>query len=332
MYKRMSGKILSVVSTLVIAVFALVPATGVSAHSRGSSTGSPIRSGLWQGVNLSLGGNTTRSNTSGTTNTSTRTRSTAAPDPVPATAGAYVALGDSVAAGLGLTPKVQVPAAETRCGRTSQAYPYTVALTMGLPLIHIACSGATAGDLVTKQRSGSPNLPAQLTTAFAGGTPGLITITAGANDAHWLGFLRTCYTTDCSTRTSTTLANAYLTAMQFKLYYALGSIQYRSNNQPPAVVVTGYYNPVSTACTTFTQNVTAEEITWLTAEINALNQTIQNVAARYSFVRFAPVDFTGHDVCSAQPWVQGLNSPAPFHPTSEGQVVITRSVLAALGR
>lgn len=329
--RNISKKILSIVSSILIAVFALFPAAA-SAQSANTSSSNVIWSGLWEGANIAFGTNAAPSSNSSASSTSARTPSTSAAATVPSTSGAYVALGDSVAAGLGLPTKVQVPTAETRCGRTSEAYPYTVAQSMGLSLVHKACSGATVGDLVTKQRSGSPNQPAQLDAAFAGGIPSLITITAGANDAHWISFLRTCYATNCATKTSTTLANAYLTALQLKLYYTFSSIQARSGGQTPSVVVTGYYNPVSPACTSLTDKVTTEEITWLTAEASALNQTIQNVAASYPFVKFAPVDFGGHDICSAQPWVQGLSSPAPFHPTAEGQQVIAQSVLTALGR
>lgn len=337
----MTKKILSVTVSALLAVFALFPAAAsATGSSTASSSSNVIWSGLWEGANLSFGSG------------SARPASSSAAAAVPATAGAYVALGDSVAAGLGLPTKSTVPSAETRCGRTAEAYPNTVARTMGLPLVHAACSGATAGDLVTKQRPGGPNLPPQLTTAFAGGQPSLITITAGANDARWVQFLRLCYssancangsarpTAECipddpnerRASTTTLVANCYLRIMQIKLSFALASIRARSSSQPPTVVVTGYYNPVSPACTALTRNVTADEISWLTAEANALNQTIQGVAAGYSFARFAPVDFTGHDICSSQPWIQGLAGRAPFHPTAEGQQVIARSVLAALGR
>lgn len=243
----------------------------------------------------------------------------------------YAALGDSVAAGLGLAGVTTPTGTGTQCGRSSEAYPYTVASVMKLPLNHIACSGATAGDLFTEQGVDGPNISAQLDGAFAAGTPALITITAGANDAHWSEFVRGCYVTNCATGTATFLANSYLTALQAKLYIAFSSIYLRSAGTPPTVVITGYYNPVSSTCTTSQSNITASEITWLSAENTALNQTIANVSRHYSFVRVAPVDFTGHDICSLNPWVQSLTDAAPFHPTTAGEQVIAQSVLRSLG-
>jgi lysophospholipase L1-like esterase len=323
MYKRL----LIGISSIMIAVAVILPAAQAHAQSNSGNSES-ILSGLWDGINLHFGSNSsdlpkqpaaTGSTTPATSFTSRITNT-------------YAALGDSVAAGVGLSPVAAVPAAETRCGRTTAAYPYAVARGIGLPLQHVACSGATAGDLFTKQRDGSPNLPAQLDTAFANGTPKLITITAGANDAHWSQFLASCYYTNCSTQTATVAANTYLVALQAKLFAAFTAIDAYSNGKPPTTIITGYYNPVSTTCTNVTSNITSAEITWLTSEVNALNQTIQQVAAFYPNVKFVPVDFTGHDVCSNSSWIQGQNDPRPFHPTATGQGVIAQAVLRSLGR
>jgi lysophospholipase L1-like esterase len=249
--------------------------------------------------------------------------------PAVSTNGAYVALGDSVAAGVGLPTMTPVPSNQTRCGRTQEAYPNMVAQTFNLPLVSAACSGATAGDLFTVQRTGSPNQPAQFDTAFASGTPRLISITAGANDAHWSQFALACYNTNCATAGQTSLANAYLVALQAKLLIAFTNINTRSGGNPPTVVITGYYNPISSACTSvFPNKITDAEVTWMTAEVDALNQTIQQNAAQFPNLRFAPVDFTGHDLCSTDSWVQGLRDKQPLHPTAVGQQAIADSVIA----
>lgn len=330
-------------------------ATCVNQQQSGTKASNAIVSGLWAGLHLDWGGSYTlagdKVNSSGagcttapvssrttigtsTTATTNRTTtpSTATTAPTPATANAYVALGDSVAAGVGLPNVSQVPANERRCGRTQNAYSYEVARTLNLSLVHIACSGATAGDLVTKQRSGGPNQTAQLDRAFAGGKPQLITITAGANDANWVRFVRTCYAANCATRTQTTLANASLVTLQAKLLAVFESIMARSQGNPPQVIMTGYYNPISPACTTVSTRITPEEIVWMTASVSAINKTIEDVVRLYPFARFAPVDYTGHDVCSNASWVQGLNDPQPFHPTAQGQSAIAQAVLAARNR
>jgi lysophospholipase L1-like esterase len=317
-------KLLSLFLALVLALAA--PASAVSAQSQNAPDddldySQLIWNGLWSGVNVDLGASYTTSSTMGQT-VSTGTASN----------GTYAALGDSVAAGVGLPSTAPVPADYTRCGRTAESYPYLVAGRMNMPLAHTACSGATVGDLFTRQRSGSPNLPAQLDTAFTGGKPGLITITAGANDAHWVQFLYSCYNYDCATASTTTLANAYLAALQVKLVAAFTSIKARSGTNPPRTLITGYYNPVSASCSTTYPSVTPQEVNWMTAEVNALNQTIRDVASLYSFVTYVPINFTGHDVCSPASWIQGRNDRQPFHPTAQGQRAMADAVLTALGR
>jgi len=234
----------------------------------------------------------------------------------------YAALGDSVAAGLGLSSN------QTRCGRSDAAYPIQVATANGISLIHAACSGATAGDLFTKQRRGGPNLQPQLDSAFAYGTPKLITITAGANDAHWVQFARKCYRSTCGTERDNRVADGLLAALRVKLDYAFSDIARRSGDHPPKVIITGYYNPLSDECSAIELRLTPTEITWLGNRIALLNQTIKDVSDEYSFVTYAPVSFAGHDICANNPWVQGLQEPAPFHPNAQGQIVIARAILA----
>jgi lysophospholipase L1-like esterase len=239
----------------------------------------------------------------------------------------YTALGDSVAAGLGLPPTGDQPAA---CGRSPQGYPYQVAQTTGLDLAHIACSGATAGDLFTAQDRQGTSVPAQIDQAFAGGKPQLITITAGANDLKWTEVFGKCYASTCGTPTDSATTAARRFAVRVKLAYALANIKFRSHGTPPKVVLTGYYNPLSAQCAALDPHFTAEEMTWVQGQVQSLNQAIQDVSNLFGFTSFAPVDFTGHDVCSASPWVQGQADPAPFHPNATGQAVISQAVLTKL--
>ena len=300
------------VRTIVVACLLSLSLLGGATGSAlaASDDNNPIWSGLWDGFNMVAGGSS-GSGTSGRTP-------------------AYAALGDSVAAGLGLAKASGATSRDIQCGRSPQAYTITVAKATKLPIINMACSGATAGDIFTEQGVSGPNIPPQLDAAFANGTPELMTITAGANDAHWRGFLRACYAANCATSTSTTAANAYLVSLQLKLYYMFYSIQSRSGSgTPPRVYVTGYYNPLSDTC--LGSRITQDEITWMEGEVNALNGTIQNVTSQFSsFATYVPVSFAGHDLCSSKPWVQGLNAKAPFHPTATGQQAIAKAVLAKI--
>jgi lysophospholipase L1-like esterase len=228
------------------------------------------------------------------------------------TANTYVALGDSVAAGLGLSGSTG------GCGRTAQAYPTIVAEQRSLSLVHAACSGATTTDV----------LNSQLDMAFANGTPQLITITVGANDAHWLQLLRLCYAAKCDNAVTARLTSSLLSRAGSNMRAIFDQIQSRSNGRPPEVIVTGYYNPVSQGCKDKQSRLTNNEIDFIDAQRSNLNQTIRNAAAGFTFVKYASVDFTGHGLCSTQPWAQGLSAPAPLHPTATGQQQYAAAILS----
>lgn len=294
-----------------------------TASAASPSMGQRIWCGLWTGTNLNF--------SLDAANCKPQKVITTLPTQTPPTSSGtvisqktYASLGDSVAAGLGLGGTPTDP-----CGRSAAAYSSTVASALQMRVANYACSGATAGDLVTQQHVSGPNPSAQLTQAFRNGTPDLITITAGANDAHWADFIKACYASNCATNANTQLANAFLVGLQAKLYVALSSIYARSYGVPPQVVLTGYYQAFSDQCAAVQTDITPQELMWLHDETIALNQTIQQVAAHFSFAKFAPVDFTGHDICSADSWIQRPGEAASFHPTVQGQQAIAQAVLKA---
>jgi lysophospholipase L1-like esterase len=238
-----------------------------------------------------------------------------------ATNGSYAALGDSVAAGAGLST------IDPLCDRSSEAYPYTVAASTGLSLAHYACTGAKADEgIYDPQEESFGTLPAQLDQAFANGTPSLITLTIGANDARWTQFIRQCYYIRCGYSVDTARFNTYLIDLKLELNVVMAKIHSLSNGSPPQVIVTGYYNPLSTITCDDTAGITANETLWLNSRVNSLNHAINGTVAKYSYGTFAPVSFAGHGLCASDSWVQSPSSAMPFHPTAEGQQAISTSV------
>ena len=242
----------------------------------------------------------------------------------------YAALGDSVASGLGLPYVDSATAQDKRCGRSSQAYPYLVGQQLNLKVGLFACSGASSGDLYTRQWISNYNPRIQVDQAFSQGRPELISITIGANDVQWSQQIRRCYYGTCGTTTQNRLAKLRLALLQQRLHYVMQQIQDRSNGRPPTVVVTGYYNPISQTCAQlYPDRITSQEVDWVSNGVKKLNDGLHQVAKQYSFTSFATVDFSGHDICSSSPWVQSLTDPAPLHPTAEGQKAIAQAVVAA---
>jgi lysophospholipase L1-like esterase len=295
-------------------------AATVTSTATAQGTNESIWCGLWSGSNFDIEGTCPTHTTPPSSNTPS---DSGADTTTPGAPAEYVALGDSVAAGIGLPVGTYTTARDKQCGRSSAGYPNLVADALDLELTNAACSGATAGDLITKQSVEGPNIPAQLDTAFAGGTPKLITITAGANDVLWNRYVQACLASDC------TGLSTFPSVAKLKLNAALADIYLRSHGNPPTVILTGYYNPFSGACAAQYPQITSTEINWLINQNIKLNQAIREAANNYSFVRFVPIDFNGHGMCAADPWVQKLSDPAPVHPTARGQAAIAKMVLSA---
>lgn len=246
----------------------------------------------------------------------------------------YVSLGDSVGAGMGLAAMPQQSPEDKACGRSSQAYAAYVAKAVSLPLEQIACNEAKAKQgMYEGQQVNNKPVEAQIDKAFAAGTPDLMTVTIGANDSRWLSFVQSCFVWSCGLQDDELLSEAFLPYMRGELHSVLDDIQAKSGSGlPPPVFFTGYYTPLSEAnplCDDV-RNFNESEMVWLRNRVAALNQAIYDEVSQYAFATYVPVDFTGHELCSEDPWVQGVKDGAPFHPTAEGQKVIARSVVATV--
>jgi hypothetical protein len=240
--------------------------------------------------------------------------------------GRYVAMGDSVSAGAGLAGSK----ADKACGRSAEAYPNIVADELGYQLQQLSCGGAKVDEgIYGKQRVRGPDPAPQLDAAFAGGEPQLISMTIGANDVRWSRQVRSCISGRCDSKWDSRKMQVYLFDLRLELDHAMSEIQRRSTGTPPTVILTGYFSPLATTCEAFSR-VTASEVAWAKSQVAALNNLIKDVADDYRFARYAPVNFNGHELCSADPWIQGASDPAPIHPTAEGQEAIARSVITAV--
>jgi hypothetical protein len=98
----------------------------------------------------------------------------------------------------------------------------------------------------------------------------------------------------------------------------------------PQVIINRYYNPFDPQLTCLSKvgMTTAKERT-LSSRLATLNAVLARGAAEFGFTSVKP-DFTGHQLCTTQPYVQGLGDAAPFHPTALGQLAIALADQAAL--
>ncbi len=240
----------------------------------------------------------------------------------------YVALGDSVAAGVGLKPDSDSSA----CNRTDQAYSHVVSGS-SYRLISLACSGATITDGISgPQTVNQLELPGQLNQLYKLSQPNMISLTSGANDVGWTEFLSRCYTERCGTATDQAILADRLNILSANFDQVLRDLGDHYST-PPAVYITGYYQVFPTAvpnnCVDLT-GIDSDELAFGRSVQDQISTTIRAVASRYSFVHFVPLNFSDHELCTADPWVQGLTASQPYHPTAAGQKSIAEAILSQM--
>jgi hypothetical protein len=90
----------------------------------------------------------------------------------------------------------------------------------------------------------------------------------------------------------------------------------------PRIIVNEYYdplpaNPVCPGQPAFTSAKSAV----LLSRLTTFNTVLADGAASFGFDAVAP-SFAGHELCTAQPFVQGFEDAAPLHPTAAGEIAI----------
>jgi lysophospholipase L1-like esterase len=94
----------------------------------------------------------------------------------------YVALGSSMAAGPGITPRA--PGSPWTAGRSARNYPHLVAEALGLDLTDVTYSGATTAHVLGESQRGAPPQIDALDSSEA-----LVTVTIGGNDVGYVPML-----------------------------------------------------------------------------------------------------------------------------------------------
>ncbi|WP_426979181.1 SGNH/GDSL hydrolase family protein [Pseudarthrobacter sp. O4] len=220
---------------------------------------------------------------------------------------AYVALGDSYAAGQGAEHYTDTTA--PACFVSKKGYPVLGDRTQDVELVaNLACSGKTTQDVIDLQ------LPRLTPTAK------LLTITAGGNDLNVGAVVVACggglQTPGCGPALQTAQANLALIPER------VGTLILAAHAVAPEakIVVTGYPH-------LFEPSIDALPATANTF-VDALNASIAGAAAATSrlgvntqYVDVAPA-FAGHGLGSKEPWINldlsdGL-TPDDYHPNAKG--------------
>lgn len=248
------------------------------------------------------------------------TAADAAPKP-PKPKPAYVALGDSYAAGEGAGSYL---ADGTGCDRSLLGYPGLVAANGNLTLDLQACAGAVVSDVSALQL-------ATLTTSTA-----YVTITVGGNDIGFADVMTTCLgtnTTACLNAVAAAegVATSVLPGRLANLFSVVKTLA-------PNAKITATSYPLlfnGRNCSLWT-SFTPDEMTALNAGSDLLAWVIQQ-AADVAGIDYADVrqPFTGHAICDAAPWIHNVeifSQDESFHPNADGyRYGYTPGVMTSLG-
>lgn len=268
-----------------------------------------------------------------------------------------VVIGDSTAAGVGNAAIADPSETDIACGRSRDAYAMVLESATDLPVENLACASATIpAGLLGPQTDRRPVIPsAQVGVLKSISSLRVVIVSTGANDIGWSDFLKYCYGLPrCDDGVSQLLIQSRLDT--FRLQYAQLLQQLRDLPTRPEVIVTGYYDPfgdrfdcpalqdplaplISPPGYGFAADpeqgdqatTTAEKIDPLRSILAQLNSVLTEGAGAFGFTSVIP-SFDGHELCSAQPWVQGLTDEQPFHPNAAGELAIAAALLPDLVR
>lgn len=234
-----------------------------------------------------------------------------------------IVLGDSTAAGLGNPPVTPASPLDKACGRSSDAYATDLARVNSWNVENLSCSGATvtAGLLGPQSLGGNLTAQAQLSVAKRYVNLKAIFVSVGADDLDWAAMVKLCaLSKTCDDSASTAYFQSKLNQFT-KNYYALLA-QLRLLRGHPQIVVNQYYDPFDPKLHCLSRfGLTAAKQGILVQRLDALNAVLRTGATASGFESVKP-DFSGHELCTSQPYVQGLNDAAPFHPTASGELAI----------
>ena len=241
-----------------------------------------------------------------------------------------VVMGDSTAAGAGLAPLPGSSGTARACGRSSDSYADDLSVANGWRVLNLACDGATISHgLLGPQEHDGQLLPPQFAEAERAVRLSAVIVSVGADDLNWAAEVRYCSVTPrCNDRATTAYFQQQLASFSKDYLDLLRRLAALPTH--PQVIINQYYDPFGPEPGCLSRaGLSAANLQTLTSRLATLNAVLADGAAQFSFSSPQP-DFTGHQLCTPQPYVQGLNAAAPFHPTVLGQLAIALADQAAL--
>ena len=242
-----------------------------------------------------------------------------------------VVIGDSTAAAIGNSRLPNATPLDRACGRSIESYAADLAMVNNWTVLNLACSGATVqnGLLGAQVRGNGQVAPPQLAEAARATHAKVIVVSVGADDVQWSIMTKLCVaSTVCNDKVSGAFFGKLIGDFTRSYYELLGDLAALPGS--PAVLINQYYSPFGPDLSCLAKyGITAAKAKVLEARLNQLNTVLAQGAQTFGFGVTSP-QFTGHELCTADPYVQGPNDRAPLHPTAEGELAIALADQQAL--
>jgi lysophospholipase L1-like esterase len=241
----------------------------------------------------------------------------------------YVAMGSSFAAGPGVGSRTAD--SPIRCSRSADNYAHLFAQKRGLALADVTCSGATTQSILKGGRSLPPQLDA------VGPQTKLVTVTIGGNDVSYLGNLFGWSCENAPQRIHPAWSRlvckvipkaaveAKFSGLEGRMRKIVDGVHQRSPNAKVIFVDYVTILPATGSCPDKLP-LSEAELERARAVASRLAALTGKVAKETGSGLVKASELTeGHDVCSADPWVFGLQfpespsiyGPVAYHPNAE---------------
>jgi lysophospholipase L1-like esterase len=234
-----------------------------------------------------------------------------------------VVIGDSTAAGWGLPWGAGPTPEDEACGRSPESYAADIAAANQWNVLNLACGSATIqnGLLGPEVLYNGEIAPPQLPRAEAATHATVIIVSVGADDLSWSVLTQLCAaSTVCDDKVSTAYFDELLDTFTRNYYELLSDLDKLPAH--PAVLINEYYLPFGSDVGCLRQyGMTPAKAKVLLARLRQLNTVLAQGAGLFGYGVAVP-RFAGHELCTADPWVQGLSDPAPLHPNAAGELAI----------
>ncbi|HEY6493570.1 MAG TPA: GDSL-type esterase/lipase family protein [Trebonia sp.] len=234
-----------------------------------------------------------------------------------------VVIGDSTASGWGL-PWASNPTPEDQaCGRSPESYAADLAAANQWNVLNVACGSATIenGLLGPEVLYNGEIAPPQLPQAAAATHAKLVIVSIGADDLSWSVMTQLCAASAvCNDKVSSAYFTQLLGTFTRNYYQLLSDLEGLPAH--PAVLINQYYSPFGANVGCLQKyGTTPAKVKVLLARLAQLNKVLDQGANLFGFGVATP-RFTGHELCTSDPWVQGPTDPAPLHPNAAGELAI----------